>query len=91
MVKSCAVYSVLTYVLGVGDRHADNILISKDGRLFHIDFSYMLGSNPKPLSTPITVSAHIHAYVTDVLCVRWRTSVRYVQLTHMSGECVQLT
>ena len=40
VVKSCAAACVLTYMLGVGDRHLENMLVTEDGRIMHIDFSY---------------------------------------------------
>lgn len=55
-VKSCAGYCVITYLLGVGDRHLDNLLLTTTGKLFHVDFGYILGRDPKPLPPPMKLS-----------------------------------
>jgi len=54
-VKSCAGYSVIAYILGVGDRHLDNLLLHQSGAFFHCDYSFILGSDPK-MYLPVRVT-----------------------------------
>ena len=56
IVNSCAAYCVITYVLGIGDRHLENIMLTKSGLLFHIDYGFILGNEPKFLAPEIRIT-----------------------------------
>jgi phosphatidylinositol kinase/protein kinase (PI-3 family) len=55
-IRSMAFYSVMTYILGIGDRHLDNIMIKNTGELFHIDFEYILDKKPKFIEPEIRIT-----------------------------------
>lgn len=57
--ESLAAYTVITFLLGVGDRHADNVMLTRDGILFHIDYGFILGKDPKPLQPPMRLDHYM--------------------------------
>lgn len=47
---SLVAYTLHSYFIGLGDRHMQNIMMTNDGKIFHIDFGFILGTDAYPIS-----------------------------------------
>ncbi|KAL0211882.1 hypothetical protein RCL1_005508 [Eukaryota sp. TZLM3-RCL] len=96
---SCAAYTIISFCFGIRDRHEHNLLINTtDGRFFHIDFGYILDSDPKPFQTPIRFDdKYIHAmgeeyfnkfreYCCVIFSVMRRSASLFIDMFSLIGE-----
>jgi len=79
-IRSCAGYCVMTFILGVGDRHLDNLLVTREGHLFHIDFGFMFGEDPKFFPPPMKLCKEM------VECMGGANSEHYFQFKALCVE-----
>jgi phosphatidylinositol-4,5-bisphosphate 3-kinase len=96
-ILSCAGYCTATFVLGIGDRHNDNIMLTRNGDLFHIDFGHFLGHYKKKLgiqreTTPFvftTMYAKVMGGVDTEEFNRWKKlSKEAFQLLRQHGHLI---
>jgi hypothetical protein len=48
---SLVCYTLHSYFIGLGDRHLQNIMLHRNGSIFHIDFGYIMGQYAHPFSS----------------------------------------
>jgi len=66
-VKSCSVMSIVGYVIGLGDRHGENILVNtKDGNLVHVDFNCIFNKGAE-LEVPEVVPFRLTHNMVDAM------------------------
>ena len=84
---------MITYLLGVGDRHNDNLLLSEAGHLIHIDFGYILGRDCKPFPPPMKLNKEmVRIYTVEPLslCLSfgWGRLPHYTAMTPRMGKAI---
>ncbi|KAG7860924.1 hypothetical protein KL939_001491 [Ogataea angusta] len=68
-VKTCAVMSIVGYLVGMGDRHGDNIMLSElSGQILHVDFDCLFDKGKK-LAVPERVPFRLTQNMTAAMGV----------------------
>ena len=82
---------MITYLLSVGDRHLDNLLLTEWGHLIHIDFGYILGRDPKIFPPPMRLSKEMVCilYCNYKGCSHYYYYYYYYRLTQWEGPQVK--
>lgn len=86
-VPSCAGYGVLTYTLGIGDRHNDNMMMTDDLKLFHIDFGHFLGNFKKAYGLPRETAPFV---LTPQMVKLMQTAHVYNEFKHQFKKAFQI-
>ena len=99
-IRSAVGACILSYILGVGDRHLQNMVVC-NGEIAHIDFSYLLGHDPKlqmdiRITPPMIImmggehSADYAQFVTKITAafhkMREHTGLWYALMTYLSSS-----
>lgn len=79
--NSCAVYSVIAFLLSISDRNMENLMVTTTGQYFQIDFGYVCGATE---NKPIKASCvRITTQMLDAL--GGENSVEYEEFKELCG------
>eukprot|EP01080_Neovahlkampfia_damariscottae_P000233 gene233-4479_t len=66
--RSVSTVNICSYILGIGDRHLENVLIDKtDGSIVAIDFGHAFGSGVENLGVPEIVPFRLTRQITSLM------------------------
>lgn len=98
LVSSGACSFIAGYVLGLRDRHHDNLLVTEAGELFHIDFGFIGKDQPFLDTHPFPITQELVAVLGDN---RWNAMVGLAvkafdvlrehahEIVNFAGACLQ--
>lgn len=86
--ESAALCCVQSMLFGLGDRHLENILLTEQGALFHVDYSYMFGREPSGKQHLARNDMKITPSMVDIL--GGQNSHCYQAFRERTAEIVQL-
>lgn len=78
-------YTLHSYFIGLGDRHLQNIMITDDGAIFHIDFGFILGTDAYPITA---TDIKLNSGMLDV--IGGSNGQRYIKYLELSAKGVVL-
>lgn len=82
---SCAVTVVLALLIGAGDRHLDNLLVTRKGHLFGVDFSFLFNDEPNLAKRVLGNEIRITRSMTEML-----GGMHSVQYSNFKAQCSDL-
>lgn len=76
-INSLSFYLTISYIFGIGDRTINNILCTKDGEVFYIDFAYIFGQDPKFIEVKFAFPGVIYTIFKndDILFKKLKTKI----------------
>ena len=66
-VSSMAAYSIVSYLIGIKDRHNGNMMLDDDGHIIHIDFGFVFGLAPGKAASMETCPFKLTVEMVDLM------------------------